>query len=176
MWKSLKHREKRILMLLLVTVLVIGGYMLIEPLLKDYQQIKAESRQLHQTLNTFLSIQDSESSRQQALQQRVPTFEIPVAASQQSVLFRDKFTQQLQRCGLKAKSVELRQNKSQKTKDYNVWVVECQGPCQYDAMMRLVEELKKNPYYVGIEKLTLKTDSKDRNKMTFSLAVSTYTQ
>ena len=49
MWKSLQPREKRILKLLLATALLIGGYMLIEPLLRDYQQVKAESQQLQQT-------------------------------------------------------------------------------------------------------------------------------
>jgi hypothetical protein len=174
MWNTLKPREKRILKLLLATAAVIGGYLLIEPLLKDYQQVKAESLQLRQTLDEFLSIQDTESIRQKALAKRVPTFEIPVQAPQQSVLFRDKVTQQLQQCGLRAKSMELRQNKTKKSDGFNVWLVECQGPCQYDGIMRLIEELNKNPYYVGIEKLTLKVDSKDRNQMTFSLAVSTY--
>jgi len=174
MWNTLQPREKRILKLLLATALLIGGYLLIEPLLKDYRQVKAESRQLRQTLDAFLSIQDSESPRQKALVSMVPTFEIPVQAPQQSILFRDKVTQQLQQCGLRPKSVELRQNKSKKTDGFDHWIVECQGPCQYNSMMRFVEELKKNPYYVGFEKLTLKTDSKNRNQMTFTLAVSTY--
>lgn len=172
--KNLKPREKRILKLLLVTAVVIFGYMLIEPLLIDYQQAKAERSQMQQTLDGFLDIGDSESARQKAIAEMVPVFKLPAKADQQSILFRDEITKQLQRCGIKAKSMKLRQNKAIKASGYNVWVVECQGQCGYQSITRFVEEVKKNPYYAAIEKLILKADSKDRNKLTFQLVVSTY--
>ena len=160
--------------LLLVTVVLIFGYMLLEPIMKDYQQVKAERLELQGTLDGFLDIGDSENARQTAIPQMVPVFKIPVTAEQQSILFRDEITKQLQQCGMKAKSMQLRQNKPKDTEGYKAWTVECQGQCQYDSIMRFVEEVKKNPYYVAIEKLVLKVDSKDRNKMTYYLTVSTY--
>ena len=174
MWNNLKPREKRILKLLMATAVVIFGYMLIEPILADYQQVKAERLELQGTLDGFLGIGDSENARQKAIAQMVPAFKIPVIATQQSILFRDEITKQLQQCGLKAKSMKLQQNKAIKADGYNVWLVECQGQCEYRSITRFVEEIKQNPYYAAIEKLTLKVDSKDRNKMTFHLVVSTY--
>ena len=65
-------------------------------------------------------------------------------------------------------------NKTKKVDGYKVWTVECQGQGQYSSIVRFVGELKKNLYYVAIEKLVLKVDNKDRNKMTYHLVVSTY--
>ena len=73
-----------------------------------------------------------------------------------------------------AKSMKLREDKTKKTGEYKSWLVECQGQCEYKSIMKLIEELKKNPYYAAIEKLVLKVDSKNRNSMTFQLVVSTY--
>ena len=174
MWNKLKPREKRIMTLLLVTAILVFGYMLLGPIIQDYQQVKAERVQLQETLDDFLSIQGSNAASQEAIARMVPVFEIPVQAEKQSILFRDKITQQLQQSGIKANSVQLRQNKSKDTAGYKVWTVECQGQCQYNSIMRFAEEIIKNPYYVAIEKLVLKVDSKDRNKMTYYLTVSTY--
>jgi Tfp pilus assembly protein PilO len=174
MWNKLKPREKRILKLLLATVVVIFGYMFVEPILNDYRQLKTERLELQRTLDGFWDIGDSENARQKAIAQIVPTLKIPVKADQQSILFRDEITKQLQQCGLKAKSMKLRQDKTIKADGYNVWLVECQGQCGYTSITRFVNEVRNNPYYAAMEKLTLKVDSKDRNKMTFHLIVSTY--
>jgi hypothetical protein len=174
MWNKLKPREKRIIKLLLITVVLIFGYMLFEPIMKDYHQVKAERLKLQETLDDFLSVCDSDVTRKEAIAQMVPVFKIPVKAEQQSILFRDEITQQLQQCGITAKSMQLRQNKSKDAEGYMVWTMECQGLCQYNSIMRFVKRVEKNPYYVAIEKLVLKVDSKDRNRMTYYLTVSTY--
>ena len=176
MWNKLKPREKRIMKLLLVVVVVIFGYGLFESIFKDYRQVKAERLQLRKTLNGFLSDRDSDIARKEAIAKIVPVFKIPVKAERQSILFRDEITKQLEKCGMKAKSMQLRQNKSKDTKGYKVWTVQCQGQCQYNSILRFAEEIKMNPYYVAIEKLVLKVDSKDRNKMTYHLILSTYTK
>lgn len=174
MWKKLKPREKRIMKLLLLTAVLILGYNLIEPILKNYQQVKAERLQLRETLDRFLSVRDSDIARKETVARMVPVFKVPVAGEQQSILFRDEITKQLQQCGMKAKSVQLRQKKPKASDSYKIWTVECQGQCQYNSVMRFIEEVKKNPYYAAIEKLVLKADSKDRNKLTYYLTVSTY--
>jgi hypothetical protein len=174
MWNKLKPREKRILKLLVVTVVLIIGYRLIDPIMKDYRQVKAERLQLRKTLKGFLSDGDSDMARKEAIAKIVPVFKMPVKAEQQSILFRDEITKQLQKCGMMAKSMQLRQKKSKDTNGYKVWTVQCQGQCQYNSVVQFAERVKKNPYYVAIEKLVLKVDSKDRNKMTYYLTVSTY--
>jgi len=174
MWNKLKPREKRILKLLMATAVAIFGYILIEPILADYQQLRAERLEQLGTLEGFLDIGDSENARQNAIAQMVPTFKMPVKADQQSILFRDEITKQLQKCGLKANSMKLRQDKTAKVDGYNVWLVECQGQCGYASITRFFNEVRKNPYYAAMEKLTLKVDSKDRNKITYYLIVSTY--
>lgn len=174
MWNKLQPREKRILKLLFLTAAVIVGFMLIEPLVKDFQHTRAERLELKKTLDTFLGTQDDKAARQKAVAERVPVFEPPTDGPQQSILFRDELTRQLQRCGLTSKSMQLRQDKTKKTTGSNVWVMECQGQCQYASVLQFLEEIKKNPYYAAIEKLVLKADTKDRNKMTYHLTVSTY--
>jgi hypothetical protein len=174
MWNKLKPREKRIIKLLLVTAALIFGTLLIEPVMKDYRQAKAERLRLQKKLDGFLDLQDGDAARQEAIAKIVPVFKIPVKAEQQSILFRGEITKQLKKCGMMAKSMRLRRNKSKDTNGYKVWTVECQGQCQYNSVVRFAEEVKKNPYYVAIEKLVLKVDSKDRNKMTYYLVASTY--
>lgn len=174
MWNKLQPREKRILILLAVTAVLIFGYMLIEPVQKDYQRVKSERARLRRTLNDFLDTGDRDNVRQKAVALRVPTFKYPVQGSRQSILFRDELTKQLQKCGLKAKSLKLHPNKSIKAEGYNVWTLECQGQCKYKSIMRFIDVVKQNPYYASIEKLTLKVDSKKRTEMTFQLVVSTY--
>ncbi|MHC5139879.1 MAG: hypothetical protein ACYSOF_08360 [Planctomycetota bacterium] len=46
MWNKLQPREKRILKLLFLTAAVIVGFMLIEPLVKDFQHTRAERLEL----------------------------------------------------------------------------------------------------------------------------------
>ena len=150
--------------------------MLIEPILTDYRQLRAARLERLRTLEDFLGIGDSENARQKAIAQMVPVFKIPVKGDQRSTLFRDGITKQLQQCGLKAKSMQLRQDKTAKVDGYNVWLVECQGQCKSSSITRFVNEVKKNPYYAAIEKLRLKVDSKDRSKITYHLIVSTYTK
>jgi hypothetical protein len=45
-----------------------------------------------------------------------------------------------------------------------------------DQALDFLSKLKQNPYYVAIDQLSLKVDEKDRNKVDFTITVSTFSK
>jgi hypothetical protein len=80
----------------------------------------------------------------------------------------------LQKAGIQAKTLQLRDNRGKRQDGFALLTVDVGGRCRYESMLRLLGDLKRNPYYVGVEKCILRVDAKNRNEMTFQLAVFTY--
>lgn len=176
--KPLTQRDKRTLKLTAAAAVLIVGYFLVfEPLMASYQQKRIQRDQLQRQLNRLTSIQGGIGAvRFKELTDRVPVFEMPVAAAEQGLLFRDELTRQLQQAGIQARTLQLRDNRGKREDGFAVLTVDCQGRCEYQQMLRLLSELKRNPYFVGVEKFSLRVDTRNRNEMTFQLAVFTYAQ
>ncbi len=174
--KPLTQRDKRTLKLTAVAaVLIVGYFLAAEPALTSYRALRSERDQLSKQLDRLTGVQSGIGAiRFREIMERVPVFEMPADAAEQGVLFRDELTRQLQRTGIQARTVQLRDNRGKRQDGYAFLTVDCQGRCNYEQMLRLLGELKRNPYYVGIEKFALRVDTRNRNEMTFQLAVFTY--
>ena len=176
MMKPLTQRDKRTLKLTVAAaVLIVGYFMAAEPALTSYTTLRSERDQLQRQLTRLTGVQGGIGAiRFKEIMDRVPVFEMPEAAAEQGVLFRDELTRQLQRAGIQARTLQLRDNRGKRQDGYAFLTVDCQGRCSYEQMLRLLGDLKQNPYYVGIEKFSLRVDTRNRNEMTFQLAVFTY--
>lgn len=174
--KALTQRDKRALKLMAVgAALIVGYFLAFEPALESYRSLRDERNRLQKQLDRLTGIQNGVGAVQfKALSERVPVLEMPTDAARQGVLFRDELTRQLQKAGIQARTLQLRDNRGKRKDGYAVLTVDGQGRCSYESMLRLLGDLKRNPYYVGIEKCTLRVDAKNRNEMTFQLAVFTY--
>ncbi len=174
--KPLTQRDKRALKLMAIGVILIVGYFKIfEPAMESYRSLRSQRDQLQKQLSRLTRIQNDIGAAQfKELSGRVPTLEMPKDTAQQGVLFRDELTRQLQKAGIQARTLQLRENRGKRQDGFAVLTVDVQGRCGYEAMLRLLEDLKRNPYYVGIEKCVLRADAKNRNEMTFQLAVFTF--
>ena len=60
------------------------------------------------------------------------------------------------------------------SKGYKCLQLQSKGECEFGQLVDLLTALNSNPYFVGVEAVTLKCDPKDRNKMDVTLTVSTY--
>lgn len=176
--KPLTQRDKRTLKLTAMAgVLIVVYFLALEPMLASWQQMRSQRDQLQRQLDRLTGIQSGIGAiRFKELTDRVPVYEMPSAAAEQGLLFRDELTRQLQRAGLQARTLQLRDNRGKRENGFAVLTVDCQGRCEYEQMLRLLADLKRNPYYVGVEKLSLRVDTRNRNEMTFQLAVFTYAQ
>lgn len=174
--KPLTERDKRTLKLsAAAAVLIVGYFLFAEPAWHSYRSLRSEHDAMRKQLERLTAVQSGIGAiRFRELMSRVPVFEMPAAAGEQGVLFRDELTRQLQQTGIQARTVQLRDNRGKRQDGYAVLTVDCQGRCTYEQMLRLLGNLKRNPYYVGIEKFSLRVDTRNRNEMTFQLAVFTY--
>lgn len=174
--KPLTQRDKRAIVLMTVgTVLICGYFLVFEPAMTSYRSLRSERDRLQKQLNRLTGIQSGIGAvRFKELTDRVPVFEMPADTAQQGVLFRDELTQQLQKAGIQARTLQMRDNRGKRQDGFAVLTVDCQGRCGYEQMLNVLGDLKRNPYYVGIEKFSLRVDSRNRNEMTFQLAVFTY--
>ena len=174
--RALTQREKHTLRFTAAAAVVIVGYFgAVEPMAASWQAKRTQRDRLQRQLDRLTGIQNGIGAiRFKELTDRVPVFEMPVAASEQGLLFRNELTRQLQKAGIQARTLQLRDNRGRRQDGYAVLTIDCQGRCEYPQMLNLLEDLKQNPYYIGIEKFSLRADARNRKEMTFQLAVFTY--
>jgi Tfp pilus assembly protein PilO len=174
--KQLTQRDKRAIVLMAVSaVLIFGYFMVFEPALVRYRSLRDERNRLQKQLDRLTKIKSGIGAAQfKELADRVPVFEMPADAAQQGVLFRDELTRQLEKAGIQARTLQMRDNRGKRQDGFSVLTVDCQGRCSYEQMLQVLADLKRNPYYVGVEKFSLRVDTRNRNEMTFQLAVFTY--
>jgi hypothetical protein len=174
--KPLTQRDKRTLKLMAAAAALILGYFLVlEPALASYRSLRDDRDRLVKQLSRLTRIESGIGAVYfKELSDRVPVFEMPEDAARQGLLFRDELTRQLQKAGIQARALQLRENRGKREDGYAILTVDCQGRCSYEQMLRLLADLKRNPYYVGVEKFSLRVDTRNRNEMAFQLAVFTY--
>ncbi|MBP8604624.1 MAG: hypothetical protein KBI46_02110 [Phycisphaerae bacterium] len=176
MMKPLSAREKRAVGLVVLTAVLIAIWRVSVPAFEYYQRLTGQRHALRQKIDTlFLLAKPEQQLRLKTLSEQVPVLEMPQPAAQQGILLRDELTRQLQRCGIQAKTLQLRESSGALRRDgFRVLLLDCQGRCSTQSLMQLIEQLKQNPYYVAVEKLSMKVDPKERSAVTFQLVVSTY--
>ena len=169
MLNRLSERDKRALKLAIAGVVLIPVFFLYGfPWIEDWRSV---SRQLSARREKLKSITAVDSRFFSV----VPRLEIPRDEKVQGPLFRDEFSRQLKKSGINAKSVQfLSSKRDSRVSGYKNLLLQCRGRCGFEQVVDLLASLNGNPYFVGVEALTLKCDDKDRKKMEFVLTVSTY--
>ena len=169
MLKRLSERDRRVLKLGIAGAVLIPVFFLYAvPWFEDWRQVRGRLSAQREKLKKITLV----DSRLISL---VPKLSIPREEKMQGTLFRDEFSRQLKQVGIKAKSVQLvSSRKERRVSEYKCLQLQCRGECGFGQLVDLLAALNGNPYFVGVEAITLKCDAKDRNKMDVTLTVSTY--
>jgi len=173
----MSQRDKRALTFGIVAVAVILSCMYAEPWFKDWQDIRASLADKRNQLKAIAPADDDETAKAawEKLALRVPVFEMPLPESRQAPLFRDKFSDQLTRAGVKIKTLGPIGGKSAKRiSGYKLLKFQCRGKCSLNQVLDLLAGLNSNPYLAGIEELNIKCGQKDRRQIDLLLTVSTF--
>jgi hypothetical protein len=104
----------------------------------------------------------------------VPKVEMPADEKTQGTKFRDEFTGQLQKAGIRARSLQYLAAKKIVGAGYRTLRLQGRGRCELGQMLNLLGSLNENPYFVGVEELEMKPDARNRNELEFSITVSTF--
>jgi type II secretory pathway component PulM len=158
-----------------IGALILGYIFLVDPVVQGGQQLRSQLRRERQKLHTLLAKEGTaEALKQKNLMAMVPAMEMPVSAEKQNQLLRDQITRQLQQAGVQVKNFSFSSGTAQGPGASGIMTLQCRGKCQFSALWRFFDELKKNPYYVGIEELSIKVDEKNRQDLEIVFTVSTF--
>jgi type II secretory pathway component PulM len=169
MFNRLSQRDRRALKLGIAGVVLIPVFFLyVVPWFEDWQRVREQLSARRQKLKNITTV----DSR---LFSQLPKLSIPREEKVQVTLFRDEFSRQLKQAGIKAKSVQFVSSRKQRQiSGYKCLQLQCRAECGFGQVVDLLAALNTNPYFVGVEAITLKCDAKDRNKMDVVLTVLTY--
>jgi type II secretory pathway component PulM len=173
---KLNQRERKtVLVCLVVCAAMLLWFLVMEPVVKQGRQLRSQLQQQRQKLGSLLAREGTpEALRQKNLTQIVPMLEMPTTSEKQIQMLRDKITLQLGQAGIQVKNFQFSSGVVQGPGATDVITLRCQGKCQFDSLARFLDDLRKNPYYVGIEELSIKTDEKNRQNLDIAFTVSTF--
>jgi hypothetical protein len=171
---TLTDRDKRTLWLGAVCSVFILGLVYVPRFAGHWRQVRSENRAMEQTLR---QIQNPKDPKQLFLDSQVPVYKMPTTADAQAFLFRDKLTEQIKKAGLKEVPLKTDFPAKGQVGGYQPLYLSYAGTCPLDKLLKLLVDLKTNPYYVGIEALKIEADSKQpaegRKEMTIELTLTT---
>lgn len=175
---KLNSRERKTVVLCGISGIGLLLYFVIaEPLIRKAADLRMQLDVNRQKARILLAPEGSaELLKQKSMTLAVPVMDMPARMDKQSVLFRDKLTQQLQQSGIQVKSLQFITAAQGSAGGSGMLFLQCKGRCAYESLGRFLDELKKNPYYAGVEELTLRVDDKNRQEMELSITVSTFTE
>ncbi len=168
---QISRKDKRALMLGLAAVFAIFLFMVLDPAFGKWGSARVK------TAANLRSIQNAADiggkTRIQGILSVVPVFEMPKDRQNQMMLFSNKINEQFKQSGINP--TNLQYVSVAKTKEKKLQL-QCKAICVMDQALDFLSKLKQNPYYVAIDQLSLKVDEKDRNKVDFTITVSTFSK
>ena len=177
MFKNLSQRDKRALKLGIPCIVVVLLYTtVISDWLEKWRSTRVQlATKTEQLDSILLSAGGVSKAKQAGLFDRVPVFEMPQSHKKQLPLFRGKLNEQLKQAGIKVNTLKpVGPGRAKKSAGSGTLMLECRGKCKYSQVLDLIVALQENPYFVGIEQLNMKFNSKDRKEMDLVLVVSTF--
>jgi hypothetical protein len=123
-----------------------------------------------------LEIIDVDPNKQKGLMAIVPVFTMPVEEEEQRILFRDEFSKQLKKAGIKNEPLQIQARTRSPLAGYKQLLLVCKAKCRSSQALDLLVRLNENPYLVGIEEFKIKVDPKKRTEVELNLTVSTLTK
>lgn len=171
---KLTDKDKRTLLFGAVCSVLILAMVYAPRLIGHWRAMRSE---IHAMERTLQQIQNPENPKQQFLNTQVPVYAMPTTADAQAFLFRDKLTEQIKKAGLKEVPLQTEFSSKRQAGGYQPLYVSYAGKCSFDKLLKLLVDLKTNPYYVGIEALKIEADPKQpaqgRKEMTAELTLTT---
>jgi hypothetical protein len=173
--KAFNERDIRAIKIGVVGLAAIGLYFLAGPWLSEWQKLRVEIASGQERLDRVaVDGEGTLPAEQLRLMSAVPKVEIPADEKTQGTKFRDAFTQQLQKAGIRARSLQDLAAKKIAGAGYKTLRLQVRGRCELGQMLNLLGSLNENPYFVGVEELDMKPDARNRNEVEFSITVSTF--
>lgn len=168
---QISRKDKRALMLGLAAILAILLFMVLDPVFGKWSSARTETAANIRTIQNAADV--GGKTRIKGILSVVPVFEMPKDRQDQMMLFSNKINEQFKQSGINP--TNLQYVNIIKTKEKTLQL-QCKALCQINQALDFLLKLKQNPCYVGIDQLNLKVDEKDRNKVDFTLTISTFTK
>jgi len=159
MARKLNERERRLLLvgaIAAVAILVLGyGTKGLDRWNKNRDSLAAAKRKLGDV--------ETDKAKLAGLLALVPVFETPEPEEKQKSLFRERLYEQLKKAGITPEPPQpiLGKKINIGGTPYRVLKVKCKAKCKFDRLLDLLAGLKENPYYVGVEELQIRCDTKE---------------
>lgn len=176
MKNKINERDKRALKLGAIAVVVVLLCVGIGRLFKEYSVTKKALVSVQAQVEQVMGDKDGKLSHQQrGLLSIVPRLEIPEQEEIPGAKFRQKFSEQLKKAGIKYTQLAfLSASKSRNALGFKTLKLQCKGKCKFNQAIDLLEKLYDNPLFVAVEELKLECDPKKRTEMRISIVVSTF--
>jgi hypothetical protein len=159
MARKLNQRERRMLLIglaLAVAVLVLGyGTKGMDHWGKSRASLAAAKKKLSEV--------ETDKAKLAGLIALVPVFETPEPEEKQKSLFREKLYEQMKKAGINPEPPQPLAGKriSIAGANYRVLKIKCRAKCKLDQLLDFLAGLKENPYFVGVEDLQVRCDTKE---------------
>ncbi len=159
MARKLNEREKRLLLTgvaAAVAILVFAyGTKGLDRWSKSRDSLAAAKRKLGEV--------ETDKAKLAGLSALVPVFEKPEPEEKQKSLFREKLYEQLKKAGINPEPPQPILGKKMNIGGtaYRVLKVKCKAKCKFDQLLDFLAGLKENPYFVSVEELQIRCDTKE---------------
>ena len=173
MKNKISERDKRALKLGAIAVAVVLLCVGTGRLFEKYRATKKELGAIQKQVVQVMGDKDGKLSHQQrGLLSIVPKLEMPEQEEIPGAKFRQKFSEQLKKAGIKYTQLAfLSASKSKNTLGFKTLKIQCRGKCKFNQAVDLLEKLYDNPLFVAVEELKLECDPKKRTEMQISIVV-----
>lgn len=178
MARKLNEREKRLLLLGVAAVVAILVFTYGSKGIDRWEKNRAALKEAQRKLGEV----ETDKAKLAGLTALVPVFETPQVEEKQKTLFREKLYEQLKKSGINSEPPvpQLGKKTTISGVTYQMLKIKCRGKCKFDQLLDFLGNLKENPYYVGVEELQFRCDTKEppekrKDKdVDFDLTVSTF--
>jgi hypothetical protein len=168
--RKLNQKEKRTLKFGAVCAIVVLGFAFATPLLNRWKQ----ARNLTAGMEDKIEAINISEAKQAGLMSIVPVFEMPKKEEEQQFLFRDKFSEQLKKAGIKSKPLQVLTGGKSGVAGYELLRLKCNANCRFVQALDLLARLNENPYLVTVEEFKIAVDEKKPQEVEMDLTVSTF--
>lgn len=173
MLANLSDREVRTLRigLIILTIFFVVG--VLPRWWSHWSSVRAELRQMQELIEQAAAGRFNPAG----LATMVPVFEMPKDLETQKSAFRDMVSMQLRRAGMPNAPLQVEQATRQKVGGFIRLSLKYKATCRFEQLLEFLVLLKQNPYYAGLEDLTIKADTKktpeERQTVDVEMTIST---
>jgi hypothetical protein len=114
-----------------------------------------------------------EKARQDGLLSIVPVLAMPVAESEQTLLFRNKLREQFKQSRINNKPLQILSTGKTRLGGYRTARLECSAKCNFGQLLDFLARLNENPYLLCVEEMRIRTDKKKPQDVEVDLMFST---